>query len=165
MKAKASVFIGLGSNLNDPRRQLERAIVQLQQLPESSGLACSPHYQSRALGPGDQPDYINAVVQLNTALTPRALLHELQKIENRQGRQRTIRWGARTLDLDMLLYNAETLNGDDLQLPHPELEYRNFVLLPLYDLAPALRLPNGKSLAHLVAHCDRQGIHKLIESP
>ncbi|MBX2807926.1 MAG: 2-amino-4-hydroxy-6-hydroxymethyldihydropteridine diphosphokinase [Cellvibrionaceae bacterium] len=155
------VFIGLGSNLDKPNQQIERALKQLQQLPKSRGLRCSPWYQSRALGPGTQPDYINAVASLKTTLQPLDLLSALQKIEDCQGRQRTIRWGARTLDLDILLYNAARVNSSKLQLPHPELEKRNFVLLPLYDLAPDLILPNGVPLMRAVKDCDHSGISKL----
>lgn len=147
-------YIGLGSNLEHPTEQLTRALHSLQRLPASELRACSGFYRSRAVGPGNQPDYLNAVVQLDTLLQPTQLLEHLQSIEQRQGRQRQERWGPRTLDLDILLFDQLTLNTPKLQLPHPRMHLRSFVLAPLHDICPRLRLPNGTPLSELLATVD-----------
>ncbi len=164
MNPIATVFIGLGSNLNCPEEQIQNALNALSQLPDCSNLQCAPWYTSKAIGPKGQPDYINTVVSLQTTLPALDLLHALQKIENQQGRQRTIRWGARTLDLDLLLYNNTQLNTDELTLPHPEIQNRSFVLLPLYDLTPELILSDGSALSDLVELCDKSELTMIRRS-
>mgnify|MGYP005809566489 CR=1 FL=1 len=154
-------YIGLGSNLDQPREQIEWALTALARIPESRLEAAAPLYRSRALGPGEQPDYINTVARLRTRLTPHALLHQLLALENARGRRRGERWGPRTLDLDILLYGALCLTDPALTIPHPHLAERNFVLLPLHDLDPELILPDGAALAQLLAHTDRAGIVRL----
>lgn len=157
----AQAYIGLGSNLDQPREQIEWALTALARIPESRLEAAAPLYRSRALGPGEQPDYINTVARLRTRLTPHALLHQLLALENARGRRRGERWGPRTLDLDILLYGALCLTDPELTIPHPHLAVRNFVLLPLHDLDPDLILPNGTALAQLLAQADRAGIVRL----
>lgn len=147
-------YIGLGSNLEEPALQLQRATAALQTLPQSRLRAISPHYRSRAIGPGTQPDYRNAVAALDTDLEPMALLDQLQAIERAQGRVRTERWAARTLDLDLLLYGDRVIADSRLQVPHLRLRERAFVLRPLADLAPDLILPDGLALADLLASCN-----------
>ncbi len=147
-------YIGLGSNLAQPTEQLTTALQLLAQLPASELRACSPFYRSRAMGPGVQPDYINAVAQLDTLLEPKQLLDLLQGIEQQHGRLRLERWGPRTLDLDLLLLDQLTLDTPDLQLPHPRMQQRDFVLVPLHDICPQLRLPNGAMVAELIATMD-----------
>lgn len=154
MSKLAIAYIGLGSNLNQPKDQLTQALASLERLAGVKLMDCSPWYQSRPVGPDNQPDYINAVALLNTALAPEALLHELQAIENQQGRVRDIRWGARTLDLDLLLYDDVIQQSAFLTLPHPEMSRRDFVLKPLSDLAPDLCLPTGESVVALLKDCD-----------
>jgi len=156
-------YIGLGSNLDDPRRQVETAIEALDGLPDTALTARSPWYRSEAVGPGEQPHYINGVARMETTLDPRALLAALQRIELAQGRVRGERWGPRSLDLDMLLYGALILEGPELVLPHPRMCERPFVLYPLYDLAPELTLPRGTPLESLLAHCPRRGLQLLGE--
>lgn len=151
-------YIGLGSNLDDPARQLRRALTALAQLPQTHLAGCSRFYRSVPLGPQDQPDYVNAVALLDTTLAPVALLDALQAIETAQGRVRTLHWGPRTLDLDLLLYGNETLATPRLTVPHPGLDLRNFVLYPLAELAPELVLPDGRTLATLLAQCDAAGL-------
>lgn len=146
-------YIGLGSNLETPLEQLRKAIASLSSLPESRLLGLSRFYRSRAVGPADQPDYVNAVARLETSLSPTALLDHLQHIENQQGRVRHIRWGARTLDLDILLFGDCTLATPRLTLPHPEVANRDFVLQPLLDLAPDLSLPDGRRISELRRQC------------
>lgn len=139
-------YIGLGSNLASPYQQLLQAISALRQLENSELLAHSPFYSSEAVGPGEQADYVNAAVKLATNTSALKLLAQLQEIEQRQGRERSIHWGPRTLDLDLLLYGNQTIDLPELQVPHPRLLERNFVVLPLWDIAPGLVLPNGHKL-------------------
>ncbi|MBI4357255.1 MAG: 2-amino-4-hydroxy-6-hydroxymethyldihydropteridine diphosphokinase [Gammaproteobacteria bacterium] len=146
------VYVGLGSNLNHPIRQIEEAFQNLSNIPSTRVLKVSPLYQSKPLGPPLQPDYINAVVLLLTELSPPQLMEHLQSIEKKQGRIKTIPWGPRTIDCDLLLYGTLTLKTDALQIPHPGLKLRAFVLKPLLDIAPDLVLPDGTSIleAYLV---------------
>ncbi|MFU2058308.1 2-amino-4-hydroxy-6-hydroxymethyldihydropteridine diphosphokinase [Avibacterium volantium] len=144
------VYIALGSNLATPVQQLENALQALQQLPHSQLVAVSHFYQSKPLGPQDQPDYVNAVACLTTALAPLDLLDQLQRIEQEQGRVRLRRWGERTLDLDILLYGDEIIQSERLTVPHYDMQHREFVIVPLYDIAPNLTLPDGKNVADLV---------------
>lgn len=155
-------FLGLGSNLQSPREQLQRCLEALTQLPDTRLDAVSPLYGSTAVGPGAQPDYVNAVARISTALPPQALLAALQQIEQTQGRERgPQRWLARTLDLDILLYGDCQLHEPDLQIPHPRMQERNFVLLPLFDLAPDLVLPDGQAVRDLLQRCGSDGIWRL----
>jgi len=155
-------YIGLGSNLDDPQAQLQRAIEALRQLPESRLTAVSRFYRSRPMGPSDQPDYVNAVAMLDTCLAPLELLDALQAIEQQQGRVRQgERWGPRTLDLDLLLYGADVIDQPRLQVPHPGMRQRNFVLQPLFDLAPELCLPDGSSVREALAVVGSDGLEPL----
>jgi len=157
----AKVYLGLGSNLNSPPRQIRAALKAIAKLPGTQLVRCAPWYQSIAIGPGSQARYINTVAEINSVLKPRALLQSLQQIEKQQGRKRIVRWGPRSLDIDILLYAQQTLNTRQLQIPHPRLGERNFVLQPLADIAPALKLPNGTPLAKLLANCSPEGIVRL----
>ncbi len=154
----AIAYIAIGSNLDNPRQQVEKAVSALARLPQTRLAAVSPWYRSAAIGPGQQPDYLNGVARLDTGLDPRQLLAALQAIENDQGRQRGERWAARTLDLDILLYSDQVIAETGLTIPHPRLAERNFVLYPLVDLAPDLVLPDGTPLGALLAKCDAGGI-------
>lgn len=145
-------FVGLGSNLNEPVEQLRRAILALAELPEIQLVTTSPFYSNRALSAG-QPDYVNAVAELATDLEPETLLVRLQQVEQAQGRQRAEHWGARTLDLDLLLYGNRCIVTPRLELPHPRMLERTFVLRPLADIAPSLILPDGGSLQRRVDSC------------
>jgi 2-amino-4-hydroxy-6-hydroxymethyldihydropteridine diphosphokinase len=151
-------YIGLGSNLENPRAQVEQALEELAVIPQSSLLARSPLYRSAPVGPGDQPDYINAAALLETSLTPLVLLDALQAIEQSHQRVRIEHWGPRTLDLDILLLDQQAIDSERLKVPHPYLTQRNFVLYPLADIAPELRLPDGTSLQQLIAQCPRDGL-------
>ncbi len=151
-------YIGLGSNLENPRAQMEHALVELASIPHSQLLAKSPLYRSAPIGPGDQPDYINAAALLKTSLTPLALLDALQAIEQSHQRVRIEHWGPRTLDLDILLLDQQTIHSERLKVPHPYMTQRNFVLYPLADIAPELQLPDGTSLQQLIAQCPRDGL-------
>lgn len=154
-------FIGLGSNLGDSRQHLSDALESLATLPQTRLEQVSPWYRSKAIGPGKQRDYLNAVAKLSTALAAQSLLHSLLHIESLCGRQRTIRWGARTLDLDLLLYGQQTIHSPELMVPHPRLHERAFVLFPLNDIAPGLKLPDGTSIAEACTNCDHSGLERL----
>ncbi len=154
----AIAYIALGSNLHTPLEQLKRALKALAQLPQTQLMAVSSFYRSKPLGPQDQPDYLNAAVEISTALSPLALLDELQRIENEQGRVRLRRWGERTLDLDILLYGDEIIQTERLTVPHYDMHNREFVIVPLAEIAPNLILPNGQKLAELA---DRFTVHQM----
>jgi 2-amino-4-hydroxy-6-hydroxymethyldihydropteridine diphosphokinase len=156
------VYLGLGSNLADPLGQLRAAIEALRAIPQTTLAAVSPFYISDPLGPPDQPRYVNAVAALDTELAPLALLDALQAIELEQGRVRKDeRWGPRTLDLDILLFGERQLDEPRLTVPHYHMHARAFVLYPLADLAPQLRLPDGRSLSELLADCPFAGLERL----
>jgi 2-amino-4-hydroxy-6-hydroxymethyldihydropteridine diphosphokinase len=141
-------FIGLGSNLSQPVRQIKTALRALAQLPDGQLLTFSSLYRSTPLNCMAQPDYINAVAKISTALSPQALLQALQQIECSQGRVRGEHWAARTLDLDLLLFDELQQHDAVLTLPHPGLTQREFVVFPLLELVPDLVLPDGTTLQH-----------------
>ncbi|GGI76658.1 2-amino-4-hydroxy-6-hydroxymethyldihydropteridine diphosphokinase [Shewanella hanedai] len=151
------VFVALGANLTNPVTQLDNACLALAELAEVNpvngltSLKVSPYYRSAPMGEVEQPDYVNAVASFETALTPIALLDALQKIENEQGRLRLERWGPRTLDLDILLYDKQTIDSPRLVIPHYGMKQRSFVLLPLADIAPKITLPCGTLLNELIS--------------
>ncbi len=154
-------WIGLGSNLSRPRSQLERAFEALSSLPGTRLAARSALYASPPMGPPDQPDYLNAVARLETDLEPLALLDALQAIERAQGRVRTRRWGPRTLDLDLLLYDEKVMETPRLILPHPGIADRDFVLLPLLEVDPELEIPGLGRARALLARCARRTARRL----
>ncbi|HSP58895.1 MAG TPA: 2-amino-4-hydroxy-6-hydroxymethyldihydropteridine diphosphokinase [Halomonas sp.] len=155
-------WIGLGSNLDDPLGHVERALQELGRLPVTRRLAASTCYVSRPVGPADQPDFVNAVAMVATRLSPLALLDQLQALEQRHGRVRQRHWGPRTLDLDLLLFADYRLAWPRLTLPHPELAHRAFVLLPLAEVTPELRLPDGRSVACLAAALEDHGVSPML---
>jgi 2-amino-4-hydroxy-6-hydroxymethyldihydropteridine diphosphokinase len=156
------VYVGLGSNLDEPVTQVRSALDALRGITATRRVNYSSLYRSAPLGPADQPDYVNAVAALDTTLTAHGLLSELQQIERRHGRKRNAqRWGPRTLDLDLLLYGMEQIHDDTLTVPHPGLCERNFVLYPLYEIAPQLILPGLGGLGEYVARTSRQGLRQL----
>jgi 2-amino-4-hydroxy-6-hydroxymethyldihydropteridine diphosphokinase len=151
-------WIGLGGNLDDPATRLRRTVAELDHVPTSRLVRSSGLYGSRPVGPADQPDFINAVAELDTDLSPLMLLDELQGLEQQAGRVRTRQWGERTLDLDILLFDDRVVDTARLRIPHPELANRGFVLVPLAEIAPAIRLPDGRRVDTLRAACDDQGV-------
>ncbi|WP_276898628.1 2-amino-4-hydroxy-6-hydroxymethyldihydropteridine diphosphokinase [Frischella perrara] len=147
----AIVYVALGANLGDPLQQAENAIAAIEQIPQTSVIKISPFYRSKPLGPQDQPDYLNAVIKIITELSPLALLKALQTIELNLGRVRKAnRWGPRTLDLDILLYDNQVIQSEELTIPHYDMYNREFVLYPLFDIAPDLILPNQVPLKILI---------------
>ena len=151
-------YIGIGSNLGESRHHVREAIKALCNTAEIQDVECSQWYRSKAVGPGDQPDYINGVAALITTLSAERLLDRLQQIEKKQGRKRLIKWGARTLDLDLLLYGDHYIETERLTVPHPHMRERNFVIIPLADLAPDLILKDGKSVETLKQNIGSENI-------
>ncbi|MBV0934211.1 2-amino-4-hydroxy-6-hydroxymethyldihydropteridine diphosphokinase [Marinobacterium weihaiense] len=147
------VYIGLGSNLEDPRQQVSDALLELDDIPASRVVARSSLYRSDPVGPPGQPDYVNAVAALETELAPETLLDALQAIEQAHQRVRKIHWGPRTLDLDILLYGDHIIDSERLIIPHAWMLERNFVLWPLAEIAPDLHLPDGSELRRHLVHC------------
>lgn len=158
-------FIGLGSNLNQPIQQIISALNALRLLPNSQLINHSSLYRTPPLGPPNQPAYVNAVAILATQLTPIELLTQLHIIENNHGRTRSeVRWEARSLDLDILLYGQLIVNQPQLVIPHPRLHQRAFVLIPLMEIANGeLWIPNVGRLHELLKLCDYTGIECLTE--
>jgi len=153
-------YIALGSNLGNPLETVQQALDALSSNQHVNIVEQSSWYGSTAVGPGEQADYVNGIAELNTTLSPHGLLLLLQAIETQFGRERTVTWGARTLDLDLLWYNHESIDTARLTVPHPRMHERNFVLLPLNEIAPALIL-NGQSVEALSANIGEHGIWKL----
>jgi 2-amino-4-hydroxy-6-hydroxymethyldihydropteridine diphosphokinase len=151
-------YIGMGSNLATPVEQLRHAYQAIVQLPGVTPQAISRFYHSPPMGPQDQPDYVNAVMSVTTTLAPMDLLRSLQTIENEQGRVRGERWGARTLDLDILLYGDQCIELPELSVPHIGLTQRAFVLYPLHEIAPHLQVPGKGNLRDLLEQCPLAGL-------
>ena len=138
----AEVLVGLGSNLDGPASQLETAFGMLAAIDRTALVAKSSLYRSTPLGGIEQPDFVNAAALLTTRLGPRAFLEALQAIELARGRERgEVQWGPRVIDLDLLAYDGLSLDEPDLKVPHPGIAARNFVLLPLREIAPDFRIP------------------------
>ena len=159
--AEVCVYIGVGSNLGESRSLVQRALGMLAATHGCHDFRSSPWYRSKAIGPGIQNDYINGVVGFRSHLPELELLEAMQVVESACGRTRAQRWAARTLDLDMLLYGDACIDSVRLTVPHPRLAERNFVVFPLFDLAPALVLPDGVALATVRRNLDWQGLELL----
>jgi 2-amino-4-hydroxy-6-hydroxymethyldihydropteridine diphosphokinase len=144
-------YIGLGSNLDNPKQQVIEALAALVLIPNTELIKQSALYRSDPVGPPGQPDYINAVAAIRTLLEPEQLLDALQAIEQDHQRIRKIHWGPRTLDLDIILFGDQSIATERLTVPHPFAHERNFVLWPLAEIAPSgLQFPNGNTLTHLL---------------
>lgn len=155
-------YIGLGSNLDGPERHVRDAIAALASLPGTRLRRSSSFYRSRPVGPPGQPDYINAVIELETDLEPHDLLDSMQSIEQAHGRVRSReRWGPRPLDLDLLLFDEREIRDARLIVPHPEIGRRNFVLCPLLEVAPAARIPGLGSARTLLRELGTAGLERL----
>ena len=156
-------YVGIGSNLNGPARQVEAAIGLLREIPKTRLTMTSSLYRSGAFGGIEQPDFVNAVAALLTTLTPAGLLGELQAIENRRGRERDeTRWGPRVIDLDLLAYSREKIDEPELVIPHPGIGERNFVLLPLVEIAPELHIPGLGRVASIPVNKDEPSISRIV---
>ena len=146
-------FLGLGSNLGSPRRKLKLAINLLHTLPRSIIINQSSVYHSRPCGVRSQPLYCNMVIGINTSLSALHLLKYCQHIETKCHRIRKRRWGARTIDIDVLLYGEQVIDHHELKVPHPEMTHRDFVLVPLLEISPQACLPSGQPLVSYLSQC------------
>ena len=155
-------YIGLGSNLNDPIHQVRAALAALDKIPGGELVRYSSLYESPPMGPQNQGNYINAVAEVRTRLTPLALLGQLARLEETFGRDRTVgHWGPRVIDLDILLFEQREFALKNLNIPHPGLEERDFVVVPLLEIAPALKLPNGRSLREIARELGQKSLKRL----
>ena len=144
-----TAYLGLGSNLGDRLANLQRAVSLIAARRGLEVMRSSRVYETDPVGGPPQPEYLNAVLEVRTSLSPRELLSACQGVENQLGRVRAERWGPRTIDVDVLTYAEETVDEPDLSIPHPRMHERGFVLLPLSELDPDPALPAGRHLASL----------------
>ena len=157
-----TAYIGLGSNQGDSLVLLRQALKDLAAIPQTVCVRYSSIYRSQPLADMPQPDYLNAVAMLETDLAPEALLDALQAIEGRHGRRRgTERWAPRTLDLDILLYGEQRIETPRLSVPHPGIAEREFVLVPLAEIAPELEIPGLGAVARLASQRPQRGLQRL----
>ena len=157
-------YLGLGSNLETPIEQLREARLAISNVKGILEIAFSSLYRSPPMDSRNQPDYVNAVMAIETNLPPLELLATTQMIENEHGRIRTERWGARTLDIDILLFGDEVLNFPELCVPHYGMTERAFVLQPLFEIAPDLDIPIHGKIGDLVARCSLDGLERLVDA-
>lgn len=157
-------WLGLGSNLQQPVAQLNEALYRLGETAGVEVLQISSFYQTPPWGDEQQDDFINAVVQIETSLDPIPLLHVLQSIEDLMGRQRSERrWGPRLIDIDLLLYADVQYQSEELELPHPRMHERAFVLVPLSELEKTLIIPGRGAIENLLQKTDASRICRLPE--
>ncbi|WJT03918.1 2-amino-4-hydroxy-6-hydroxymethyldihydropteridine diphosphokinase [Leclercia adecarboxylata] len=150
-------YIAIGSNLASPLEQVNAAVQALGDIPHTRVVALSSFYRTPPLGPQDQPDYLNAAIALETALSAEALLDNTQRIELQQGRVRKEeRWGPRTLDLDIMLFGDAQIHTERLTVPHYDMKRRSFMLWPLFEIAPDLTFPDGEHLSALLAQLNAE---------
>ncbi len=150
-------YIAIGSNLASPLEQVNAAVQALGDIPQTRFVALSSFYRTPPLGPQDQPDYLNAAIALETALSAEALLDNTQRIELQQGRVRKEeRWGPRTLDLDIMLFGDAQIHTERLTVPHYDMKRRGFMLWPLFEIAPDLTFPDGEHLSALLAQLNAE---------
>ena len=154
-------FVGIGSNLEDPRAQVLRALDELAELPGTRVTARSSLYRTAPIGHAAQLDFINAVAAVDTQLSPDALLRELQAIESRHRRKRSFPNAPRTLDLDLLVYGDARIDEPGLNVPHPRMHERAFVLAPLVELSPKLDIPGIGAASDWLAQCARQNVERI----
>lgn len=156
-------YVALGSNLDDPRRQVEKAFGELAGLTDTQLVLRSGLWRSAPMGPQDQPDFVNAVAGLLTRREPRALLQDLRLLERRMGRiEPAARWGPRLIDLDLLMVGDVRCDEPGLRLPHAGLHLRNFVLYPLAEIAPMLWVPDHGRVCRLLEGIQGDGIEPLV---
>jgi 2-amino-4-hydroxy-6-hydroxymethyldihydropteridine diphosphokinase len=157
------VYVGLGSNLEDPVAQVLEAVEELEMIPDSILVSRSSLYRGKPMGLADQPDYVNAVVAMDTLLSAGSFLQELTRIEDLQGRVRDgEKWGPRIIDLDLLMYGKQKINTPDLTVPHPGMHERDFVIIPLSELAGDVNIPGQGRLTALINKCENHSLRKLV---
>jgi len=156
-----AAFVGLGANLGAPERQVQQAFLELDAIAHTRVVKTSSLYRSEPLGHTAQPQFVNAVVQVETQLPAERLLAALQGIEARHGRSRSFANAPRTLDLDLLLYGTEVIDTETLKVPHPRMHQRAFVLIPLLEIAPQAAIPGKGAAKELLERCANQGVERL----
>ncbi|BAF61505.1 2-amino-4-hydroxy-6-hydroxymethyldihydropteridine diphosphokinase [Candidatus Vesicomyidisocius calyptogenae] len=154
-------YIGLGSNLNHPKKQIKNALIALNYTKGIKVGGLSNMYQSKPIDGSKQPDYINAMCQVDTHLTALELLHVCQDIEIKQHRVREKKWSARTIDLDIIIYGVQVIVSTQLIIPHPKMMNRAFVLVPLAELEPNLKVPVLGPIQNLIDNLDTTKLVKL----
>ena len=154
-------YVGLGANLDAPRQQVERALRELRDIPGTRVVKSSSLYRSAPVGYTDQPEFVNAVVELETELPAARLLAALQAIEARHGRSRSFPNAPRTLDLDLLLFGEDTVQTPQLTVPHPRMHQRAFVLKPLVEIAPGAEIPGCGPAHALLQACADQAVERI----
>lgn len=154
-------YVALGSNLQKPQQQVEKAFIAIEKLPNTKVIKQSSLYQSPPFGYDDQPDFINAVVEIKTDLGAESLMQKLLDLETNFGRERPFANAPRVLDLDLLLYDKMRVHSDFLTLPHPRMHLRSFVLMPLAEIAPKLVLPKHGNVVKLAESLQDQGTQQL----
>jgi len=154
-------FIGLGSNLDEPAEQIRLAIERLGALPDTAVVSISSLYRSAPFGPVEQPDFLNAAAHVRTGLDATELLRSLLALEDQLGRVRGERWGPRRIDLDLLVYGELVCATGELTVPHPGIAARNFVLLPLQEIAPELVIPGLGRVASMAVNMDEPRISRI----
>lgn len=162
---RSTVFVGLGSNIDDPVWQVQRALREIDEIPEAALVRISSLYQTSPVGMLNQPPFVNAVARVETTRSPHEFLQELMAIERAHGRVRTEKNGPRTLDLDILLFNEWPIDEAALTIPHPRMHERAFVLAPLVEIAPEVHIPGHGDARTLLAAVDRGGVVKMGADP
>lgn len=157
----SAAFVGLGANLGEPERQVKQAFFDLEAIPHTRVVRTSSLYRSDPVGYAAQPRFVNAVAELETGLAPARLLSELQAIEARHARSRSFPNAPRTLDLDLLLFGDAILDFPGLQIPHPRMHERAFVLVPLLEIAPQAAVPGKGAAKALLKQCAGQAVERL----
>lgn len=160
-----TAYVALGSNLEDPQRQLRSGLESLAALPATRLLRASSFYRSAPVGYADQPDFVNAVAAIETGLSPRGLLDALLAVERRHGRVREFLNAPRTLDLDIVAYGDRTIDEPGLAVPHPRMHERAFVMVPLAEIAPDAAIPGRGSVRELAARVDAASVTRLDSAP
>lgn len=156
-------YLSLGSNLGDREDYLKQALDLLKEIPEIKVTGKSSLYQTDPVGYTEQDYFLNAVISISTTLSPQELLKKTQEIEGLLGRKRIIHWGPRTMDIDILLFNEEALQEPDLIIPHPEMQHRRFVLVPLAELDPGLMIPGLGRVGQVLESCQDSGMVSLFK--
>jgi 2-amino-4-hydroxy-6-hydroxymethyldihydropteridine diphosphokinase len=154
-------FVGLGANLGTPQSQVKQAVLELDAIPHTRLVRTSSLYRSEPLGYAGQPQFVNAVAQVETGLPAERLLAELHAIEARHGRSRSFANAPRTLDLDLLLFGEAVLDTPGLKIPHPRMHERAFVLVPLLEIAPKAAIPGRGAAKELLQQCAHHGVERL----
>ena len=160
---KTIAYIALGSNLDNPKMQIQDAFAELDEIEATHLLRTSSLYASAPWGYADQPDFVNAVASVETELPPRRLLDELLKIETWHGRERSFANAPRTLDLDIALYGNDIVDEESLKIPHPRIHERAFVLVPLGEIAPDLAIPGHGPITKLLERCNDPSLKRMVD--